>query len=365
MLFKHTLMRQYIEESPDETETYLSSSLDDGSIKLVEELAAGRSVILTGCGTSYHLALLGARYLQAIANIDARAIPSFDLAWYQPEISAGKVVIAISQSGASKATRDAIAQARKYDTQIVSITASDDTPMAQESDLHLVLPGGRETALPKTRVFTTGAVQLLRLAFEIRKLSDGQFSSPFLPPTDLRLAMEQVLNQNREMIDLVASKWNKFDLFTFVGGGPAWVVACEAALKMRENNYTFAEGYEVEEFAHGRTCSFETNRPFIAFALRGPSIARIGDVIANARYLNVPTMAIVEDGIDSLPEVDYTLKIPRMPSEFTAAILAAMPMQLFSHQFSLVRNIDPDTIRMDQPDFKFAHRKWIFPPGTH
>ena len=365
MLEKQTLMQKYIADSPRETESYLINALDDNSVKLIRKMAAKQPVILTGCGTSYHLALLGARYLQSVALIDARAIPSFDLTWYQPEFAEGKIVIAISQSGASKATRDAIAKVKQHNAYVVSITGSDETPMALESDIHLVLPGGRETALPKTRVYTTGAVQLLRLAFETRKLSDSQILDPFPKPEDLRSAMEQVLAENRETINLAATEWNKYEMFTFVGGGPAWVLACESALKMRENNYTFAEGYEVEEFAHGRTCSFAQDRPFIAFAFKGPSVERIYDVISNARYLNAPTMSIVEDGVDSLPEVDYTLAIPSMPSEFTTAIVAGLPMQLFSHQFTLIRGIDPDTIRMDQPDFKFAHKKWIFPPGTH
>jgi len=365
MLQKQTLMRQYIEESPQETEKYLNSPLDDDSVQLVRDLSNGQSLVLTGCGTSYHLALLGARYFQSIAHIDARAIPSFDLAWYQPEVTEGKILIAISQSGASKATRDAMAQAKKYCTKIIGITASEETPMAKESDLHLILPGGWEKALPKTRVFTTGAVQLLRLAYETRKINDGLVASPFPEPSDLRRKMDLTLQQNLTIIDRIAEDWNNYEMFSFVGGGPAWIVACEGALKMRENNYTFADGYEVEEFAHGRTCSFQKDRPLITIALRGPSVNRIWDILANARYLHVPTLAVVEEGIDPLLDADYLIKIPSMPSEFTAAILAAMPLQLFSHQFTLMRNIDPDAIRLDQPEFEFAHHKWIFPPGTH
>lgn len=131
------------------------------------------------------------------------------------------------------------------------------------------------------------------------------------------------------------------------------------------SNLTEADKRSQSPVSHGRTCSFEKDRPFIAFVLCGPSISRAHDAISNARFLKVPTMAVLEDGVEPIPEVDYTITIPSMPSEYAAAILAALPMQLFSHQFSLVRGIDPDTIRMDQPVFKYAHKQWIFPPGTH
>ena len=365
MLTKQTLMLKYIEETPGETESYLNRALDENSIELIKKMAARIPVVLTGCGTSYHMALLGERYLQVVAGIDAKALPSFDLAWHRPELAEEKIVIAISESGASKATRDAVAEAKKKNAFIVGITGSAETPIVKESDLCLILPGGRETALPKTRIFTTGAVQLLRLAFETRKLSDDAFPSPFPRPEELRMAMEQVLSENRKTVDFAANAWNNFEMFTFAGSGAAWVAACEAALKMRENNYTYAEGYEIEEFAHGRTRSFAKDRPLITFVLNGPSVGRACDLINNAIDLGVPTMAVVEEGVSGLPNVCYTIKIPKMPSEFTSSIVATIPMMLFSHQFTLMRDIDPDLIRLDQPDFEISHKKWIFPPGTH
>ena len=359
------LMLKYIEETPGESELYLNQDLCPEATALIQKIADKRPVILTGCGTSFHLALLGERYFETIGQVTAKAVPSFDLAWYRAESAKDKIVIAISQSGASKATRDAIAEVKKQGAYVVSITASSESKMAKESDSHILLPGGPEKALPKTRVFTTGSLQLLRLAYETRKKSDSSFKTPFPQPAELKTAMEKALTDNRAIIDEAAKEWNKYDMFTFVGGGPAWVLSCEIALKMRENNYTFSEGYETEEFGHGRTCSFFPNRPLVAFVMRGPCIERTADVINNAIDIKVPTMAVVEEGVTGLPKTDYVIRTPAMPCDFTAAIVAALPMQLFSHQFTLVRGINPDMIRLDDADFKLSHNKWIFPPGTH
>lgn len=359
------LMLKYIEETPFESESYLSQELCEGSLELIQRMADKQPVVLTGCGTSYHLAMLGERYFESVGLVSAKAVPSFDLAWYRSEAVKGKIVIAISQSGASKASRDAIAAAKKQGAYVVSITAAPDTMMAKEADSHILLPGGPEKALPKTRVFTTGALLLLRLAYETRKKSDSSYKSPFPQPAALRAAMEKALSDNRAVVDEAAKAWNKYEIFTFIGSGPAWTLSCEIALKMRENNYTYSEGYESEEFGHGRTCSFYPDRPLTAFAMRGPGVARTGDILNNAIDMKLPTMAVVEEGVTGLPETDYVVRIPAMPCEFTAAIVAALPMQLFSHQFTLVRGLNPDMIRLDDPEFDVSHHKWIFPPGTH
>jgi glucosamine--fructose-6-phosphate aminotransferase (isomerizing) len=329
----------------------------------VEALRAGKPLIVTGCGTSYHTALVAARYFQALAGVDAQALPSFDLAWYRPEVARGKVLLAISHSGASKATLDAVAQAGPLASAVLAISAAPSTPLAQRADAHIGMAGGWEKALPKTRIFTAGCFQLLHLA-ALGGMS-RKVAAPLPEPALLRKAMEVTLETARAVIDQAAAEWKRFDVFTFLGGGPAWITAAEAALKMRENNYTYAEGYEAEELSHGRTASFEKDRPVVGILLRGPSISRVTDMLETARYIGAPTMLIVEEGAGPVPQADFTVTIPAMPSEFAAAILAAIPLQFFSHQFSLHRDLDPDTIRLDQPDRAYVENRWIFPPGTH
>jgi len=362
---KNTLMLKYIEETPGEIETYLNSPLDGGSLKLISELSIRRSVVLVGCGTSYHVALLGERYFQVIAGINAHALPSFDFALYRPELVRDKILIAISESGAAKPTREAVDEAKKRNALTAGVTGSAETPIAQVADLHIVVPGGPEKVGPKTRTFATGTVLLLRLAYEVRKLNDASYPNPFPEPAVFRLALEKAYSDSRKTIDKAASDWCDLEMFTFTGSGPAWVAAFEAALKMRENNYTFAEGHETEEYAHGRTRSYAKDRPLIVFALNAPGIERCIDLINNALENKVPVMVVAEEGVSEIPHVDYLIRIPKMPSDNISSIIAAMVMMMFSHQLSLAKKIDPDIIRLDQQEFLTSHRKWIFPPGTH
>jgi glucosamine 6-phosphate synthetase-like amidotransferase/phosphosugar isomerase protein len=113
--------------------------------------------------------------------------------------------------------------------------------------------------------------------------------APFSVKDALPKTMADALEKNRAAVDEAAGAWKDYETSAFFGGGPAWVTAVEAALKMRENNYTVCDGYEVEEIAHGRTAPFQAGRPVIGIVLRGPSLERANDMLATARYCGAPT----------------------------------------------------------------------------
>ncbi len=359
-------MMVYIERTPEVAERYLDAPLDNSSRRVVEALALGRSAVITGCGTSYHLALAMARYLRDLARVDTQAIPSHDLAWYSPTVTRDKVLIAISHSGATKATLEAVTQAGTEASLVVSISAHHETKLAKAAEVSLALPGGWEEALPKTMTYVGGSLQALRLAWEVRNVQLSGRSSPVADGGALRRALEAALNyNNRETVKRAAKAWSSLEMFHFIGGGPGWIAAIEAALKMRENNYTCSEGYEVEEMAHGRIPSLGPGRAMVGIVLEGPSAVRTEQVMRSAAHVGSPTMALVEEGVKWPVKCDFELRIPNCGSEYTAAIVAIMPLQLLSNFLAVEKGYDPDTIRHDDPKYAYAQSTWIFPPGTH
>lgn len=364
MTVKKTPMMDYIERTPEVAERYIDMPLDEASRRVVEAVAVSRSAVITGCGTSYHLALAMARYLRDLAGVDAQAVPSHDLAWYSPSVARGKVLIAISHSGATKATLEAVTQTRGGASLVVSVSAHHETKLAKAADISLALPGGWEEALPKTLSYVGGCLQALRLAWEVRSdRSSGP--SPVADGGKLRRILRAALDDNRETVKRAAKAWSSLEIFHFTGGGPGWIAALEAALKMRENNYTCSEGYEVEEMAHGRIPSLGPGRALIAIVLTGPSARRAEDIARSAAHVGSPTMVIAEDGVRWPVQCDFELGIPACGSEYLAAIAAIMPLQLFSNLLAVAKGYDPDTIRHDDPKYAYAQSTWIFPPGTH
>lgn len=357
-----TLMLTYMQRIPQVSEEYLSAELDKPSLQLVDILRSGTPVVLTGCGTSYHMALNGARYFATVAGIDAWAVTSFDLERYSFPAASGKLLLAISHSGTTKATLDAVEKVRNSVAKVVAISAREDTKLARSADIAIVLPGGWEEAYPKTMTYTCGSLQLLRIACATASCEPARKILPDAPTVGTWL--QESFDRNKDVVKEAAAAWKDRDVFTFVGGGPGWVAALEIALKMRENNYTASEGIEVEEIAHGRMAAVNRTRPLVCIAL--PSCAdRAADIVNAARHLGAPTMVVADENLAGEFSADFVLTVPATSSELLTAILAVSPLQYFSHQLSLAKGINPDSIRTDDPVFAFAQSKWIFPSGTH
>lgn len=358
-----TMMFDYISKSPSIVRTYLRSELDEPSLQLVDALKSDRSIIVTGCGTSYHLAIAAARYFRDVAKVNAHAIPSFDLAWYASDFVKDKILFAISHSGATKTTLDIVKQVKGEATQVFSLSKDQETKLAAASDVALVLPGGFEKAFPKTMTFTSGCIQLYRIALEVAKAKFGKADS--LCADEIADLMETALHNNLEVVQEAVQAWKNYEIFNFVGGGPAWLSAMEVAIKMKENNYTASEGIEVEEITHGRTAAIQEGRPVVLIALNGPSVDRLCDVLESSKYVGAPTMVVQEEGVTLTSTADFTIRLPKCPNEIIAAIVAMLPLQVFSNDFALANGYNPDAIRLDDPKWEYPHGKWIFPPGTH
>jgi fructoselysine-6-P-deglycase FrlB-like protein len=83
-------------------------------------------VFLTGIGTSHHASLVGEHLMRAYGGgPDVRALHSFDLALYGPELRREDCVVAVSHRGAKRYTALALEQARQKGCPTALITARD------------------------------------------------------------------------------------------------------------------------------------------------------------------------------------------------------------------------------------------------
>lgn len=139
----------------------------------------------------------------------------------------------------------------------------------------------------------------------------------------------------------------------------------EIALKMRENNYTCSQGFEIEEISHGTMSALGRGKALILILLRGESVARTWDVLKAAKFVGTPTMVVAEEGVSLPVEPDFLVHIPAAPTEDTGAILAGLSLQFFSNRISIHKRVDPDSLLLEHPEFEHAEYTWIFPPGSH
>ncbi|MFF4231170.1 SIS domain-containing protein [Streptomyces sp. NPDC001820] len=191
----------------------------------------GERVAVTGCGTSWFMAIAYAALREAagLGETDAFASSEF------PSGRTYDRVVAITRSGTTTEVLDLLAQLRGR-VPTLALTADPKTPVMDAADAVAVLDWADEESVVQTRFATTA------LAFLRAGLGDiPGVKSVAEAAVDAELALTEPL------ADAVvgAEQW------TFLGQGWTYGLALEAGLKMREAAGAWTESYPAMEYRHG------------------------------------------------------------------------------------------------------------------
>lgn len=206
-------------------------------------------VILTGCGSTYYLALAAAALTQQLTGRPARGLPASEL-WLAPASSypaKGRVLlVAISRSGETTETLragEAFEAAGRGD--LVTLSCYPDMPLAQKGALNLVFPSGQERSVAQTRAFSTLYLGAVGLAAQWAGNESLLAELDRLPEAGRRL-----IEAYHPLAQTVGGD-PQLERFYFLGSGPRYGLACELSLKMKEMSLSHSEPFHFMEFRHG------------------------------------------------------------------------------------------------------------------
>jgi glucosamine--fructose-6-phosphate aminotransferase (isomerizing) len=307
-----------------------------------ERLRGMERVLLSGIGTSWHATLVGELLFAHLGRLGhrARAFHSFELKSYWPDFDTKTGVVVVSHRGTKRYSREALEKAKATGGVGVVITGKGhDHLAAADYTLRTV---EQEHSAAHTISFTCAMTLLAALAARIGR-DDGIRQELDALPDQLALLLGQ------ESWDDLAAKFADRRCYYFVGGGPNTATAYEAALKMNEANHTVALGYNCEQLLHGPWAALDPRDAVFVIAPPGPSYERCLTVARAAKEVGAPVIALVQEGDkDIAPLAAETIALPVI-HELLSPILAVVPLQLFTYHTALMRGVNPDTMRGDQP----------------
>ncbi|NUL05409.1 sugar isomerase [Streptomyces lunaelactis] len=191
----------------------------------------GERVAVTGCGTSWFMAIAYAALREAAGHGETDAFASSEF----PSGRSYDRVVAITRSGTTTEVLELLSALRgKVPT--LALTADPKTPVIDAADAVAVLDWADEESVVQTRFATTA------LAFLRAGLGDIPGVKPVAEAAvDAELAITEPLPE----AVVGAEQW------TFLGRGWTYGLALEAALKMREAAGAWTESYPAMEYRHG------------------------------------------------------------------------------------------------------------------
>jgi glucosamine--fructose-6-phosphate aminotransferase (isomerizing) len=269
---------RHVAEQPDVVAALLDTELP--------ALDPGRPIVFTGIGTSLHVCRIAAAWTRIVTEGRVRpaAIDAHDLALNEAVQPADQVVV-VSHRGTKRYPNQVLAAARAAGASTVAVTGvGENAPVADV----VVRTCPQEKASTHTVSYTAALTVLGRLVaqtFDAAELTKALADAP--------AAMRQTLGLPlpAEAVDAIVSAAP-----TIVAGtGLDAITADEAALKLKEGTYRWAEGMHTEFALHGTPAVFSSSTA--AFLLRSPDDGgRTADLAGLLGALGATTLTVAEDG---------------------------------------------------------------------
>lgn len=309
-------------------------------------------IIITGCGSSHHLALCASFAWSEVLARPVTAVASSELAHF-PEHYLSRdskpLLIAVSRSGATTEVRLAVERLRReYGARSLAVTG-DRGSVGSACDAEIVFDECRERSVVMTQAFTcilVGLYLLVDAATGDRSAADiGQF--PHL--------IDNALQSTETEIRPLAED-QSISRFFFLGSGPMKGLADECALKLTEMALDTAFSYRTLEFRHGPKATLNSTDQVIVFPMEAERphletlLAEITATGAHTLVVGSQTLEGVSLSQHGRPRVNAPAK-PRIlvlaeeSSEIFRPALYAHAGQLLAYWRAAARDLNPDAPR--------------------
>ncbi|MGH3089012.1 MAG: SIS domain-containing protein [Rubrobacteraceae bacterium] len=329
-----------LEEIRDQPEV-LSKVLDEGWPEILSAARplrsdGFRSAMLAARGTSDNAAYYAKYLFEALLGVPtALASPSvFTLYGGEMDLS-DMLVIGISQSGESRDVMETVRRSRELGASTVSVTNDEGSSMAEAANFHLYLRAGGEESVAATKTYTAELLVLYLLASAL-----GGADAPGDEVKNLPDLARSVVEAGWKGV----ARYRYADYMVVTSRGYNLPTAKEAALKLMETSYVVAQAFSAADLRHGPIAMIGQDFPVIAIVPPGKANAGLKELVGtlNERGAEV---AVISGDEDLASRAAVGFHVPVSCPEELSPVLYAMPPQMFAHDLSLLKRLDPDSPR--------------------
>jgi len=319
-----------------------------GGLNMTEaELREIKRINILACGTSWHAGLIGEYIIEEYARIPVEVEYASEFRYRNPIVEPNTVTLAISQSGETIDTLEAMREARRRGSRVLGISNVVGSTIARESDGGVYIHAGPEIGVASTKAFTSQVTVLSSLALllgRLRVMSRREGTEQIDYLRKLPEQVQSILAKNDQILK-IAREYAKDTNFLYLGRGANFPVALEGALKLKEISYIHAEGYPAAEMKHGPIALIDDNMPVVVICPRDNAYQKILGNIQEVKARKGRLIVICNEGdSEAAAMADHVIEIP-MTLDFLYPILTVIPLQLLAYHIAVLRGCDVDQPR--------------------
>ena len=307
-------------------------------------------VTMTACGTAFYACMIAKYWFEKLARLPVEIDVASEFRYREPPLPEGGVCIAVSQSGETIDTLEALRYAKSQEQILLSVVNVPESAIARLSDAVLPTLAGPEIGVASTKAFTTQLVVLLCAAIAAGRargtLGRDQEERLALAMIELPARINETLNMEADYRRIAENTLAAARDVLYLGRGSSFPVALEGALKLKELSYIHAEGYAGGEMKHGPIALIDDAVPVVVVA---PSDSIFDKIASNFEQVRARggRLVLLSDarGVAKLgAKAETSIAVPDI-DPVVAPILYTVAVQLLAYYTALAKGTDIDQPR--------------------
>ena len=337
-VFAETIKNRIVNGLPDFTADGLPDNL----------LTECNRICIIACGTAMHVGLITQALVKSILHMHIDVELASEFMYSDPVIDEKTLVIAVSQSGETVDTLEAVKYAKKCGAKCLAVLNVRGSSISRVSDYVLYTEAGPEIAVASTKAYTT---QLAVMYMVVAKMAllQGAYSEEDAKAYIAELQkvsekMEQILDRRNEVHVIAKEVLEAKDLF-MIGRGMDYSILLEGSLKLKEVSYIHSEAYASGELKHGPIALITENTPVVALVTQGAIMSKELSNIKEVKARGANVVLFIKEELKAQLKEDYNVvTLPDLDDKFMV-FPSIVALQLLAYYVSSDKGFDVDKPR--------------------
>ncbi|RKE58583.1 glucosamine--fructose-6-phosphate aminotransferase (isomerizing) [Dietzia kunjamensis] len=351
-------MLKEIAEQPQAVADTLLGHFQNGRIVLDEQRMTDQDlrdidkVFIVACGSAYHSGMVAKYAIEHWTRLPCEVEIASEFRYRDPVLDRSTLVVAISQSGETADTLEAVRHAKSQKARVLAVCNTNGSQIPREADAVLYTHAGPEIGVASTKAYLAQITANYLVGLALAQARGTKY--PDEVAAEFR-QLEQMPHEIQKVVDSldpvrgIARELAGAKSVLFLGRHVGYPTALEGALKLKELAYMHAEGFPAGELKHGPIALIEEGLPvFIVMPPvegRGVLHSKLVSNIQEIRARGARTIVIAEEGDNVVrPLSDYFIPIPASTT-LLQPLLATIPYQAFAAEVAAARGYDVDKPR--------------------
>jgi len=310
-----------------------------------ERLTEIDRIVIVGCGSAYYAGLVGEYILEELAGIPVEVELASEFRYRKPLLTTRTAVLAISQSGETADTLEAVREAKRKNVLALGLVNVVGSSIARETDAGVYNHAGPEVGVASTKAFVSQLTVLSLMAVYLGQLRGTltRGHEILAALSELPMHVREILDRREEMTS-IAQTLKGAEHCLFLGRIFHAPIAYEGALKLKEVSYIHAEGYTSGEMKHGPIALINEGFPCVVLCPQDEMFEKNWSNIQELRARGAHVIAITTKCPGGPLMVQEQFVLPQS-HKVLQPILSTIPLQLLAYEVAVARNLDPDKPR--------------------